>query len=423
MDTRNRNLLFGGAAAVVLATAVGGVLLGRSVFAPDHSGESADAHSAELKGAKPAAAAGGKEAGHAEGEAGHAEEGEHAEEVGAGVEMTAEMIQQSGVTLETLTPSNLAREIVAQATVVSAPDGEAVLTARAAGSIASIRKRLGDPVTRGETIAVVTSGEAAGLSAALSGSKARFDQAKAAFDREKRLFDQGITARQDFESAQAELAAAEAEYRRSGSAARAAQVSSDGTSVYIASPIAGRITEVTSGARLGAYVTPDAILFRIADPSKIQIEAAVPLTDASRIRPGDTATVETPTGGAVAATVRSVTPSGSAAARSASVVLAVANGTDGLQPGRFARVVIRSEGGGAENAFVLPDEAVQSIEGGNVVFVRDADGFLAVPVQVGARSGGRTEILSGLTAGQQVATRNAFLLKAQLAKGSAEHGH
>lgn len=413
MDIRNRNVLLGGAAAIVLVATLG-VFLGRSVFAPaeNHVGESAEQHAAELGGE----ASGAEKAVEADG----AEAGEHAGEAGE-VGMSEDVIKQSGITLETLSPSLLAQEIVAQATVVSAPDGEAVLTARAAGSISSIRKRLGDPVMRGETIAVVNSPEAAGLAASLSGAKARFDQAQSAFDREKRLFDHGVTARQDLEAAQAELTSAEAEYRRSSAAARAAHVSDDGASVFISSPIAGRITEVTSAAKLGAYVTPDSILFRIADPSKIQIEGAVPLVDASRIAPGDVATVETPTGGAIAATVRSVTPSGSAESRSASVVLAVTTGAETLQPGRFAKVVIRAKGGvGGDGVFVLPDEAVQTIEGGDVVFVRSEKGFEAVKVRTGTRSGGRTEILSGLTAGQTVATRNAFLVKAELGKGAVE---
>ena len=66
---------------------------------------------------------------------------------------------------------------------------------------------------------------------------------------------------------------------------------------------------------------------------------------------------------------------------------------------------------------------MQNIEGQDVVFVRSDEGFDAMKVRTGTRSGGRTEILSGVTAGQVVATRNAFLLKAELGKGAAEHGH
>jgi membrane fusion protein, heavy metal efflux system len=55
------------------------------------------------------------------------------------------------------------------------------------------------------------------------------------------------------------------------------------------------------------------------------------------------------------------------------------------------------------------------------VFVRTREGFKAVPVTTGRRSSGRVEILSGLADGQTVATRQAFLLKAELGKGAEEH--
>lgn len=69
----------------------------------------------------------------------------------------------------------------------------------------------------------------------------------------------------------------------------------------------------------------------------------------------------------------------------------------------------------------LPEEAVQTVEGRDVVFVRTAKGFQATSVTVGQRSAGRVEIVAGLKAGSTVATRGAFLLKAELGKGEAEH--
>ncbi len=69
----------------------------------------------------------------------------------------------------------------------------------------------------------------------------------------------------------------------------------------------------------------------------------------------------------------------------------------------------------------MPEEAIQTVEGRDVVFVRTATGFQAAPVIVGQRSGGRAQITSGLRAGQTIATRNAFLLKAALGAGEVEH--
>jgi cobalt-zinc-cadmium efflux system membrane fusion protein len=69
---------------------------------------------------------------------------------------------------------------------------------------------------------------------------------------------------------------------------------------------------------------------------------------------------------------------------------------------------------------MVPQDAVQTIGNRTVVFVKTSAGFKARTVQAGARSGGLVAILSGLAAGTPIATTNAFLLKAELGKESAE---
>jgi cobalt-zinc-cadmium efflux system membrane fusion protein len=127
---------------------------------------------------------------------------------------------------------------------------------------------------------------------------------KRAYDRELSLFKQGVTPRQDMEAAQAALAVAQAEARRAA-VARAAHVSGSGGSVAIVSPISGRITAQT--ATLGAYVEPQAELFRVASSHALQIEASVGAQDAARIAPGDQASILLPNGASVAGKVRAVT--------------------------------------------------------------------------------------------------------------------
>ena len=120
------------------------------------------------------------------------------------------------------------------------------------------------------------------------------------------------------------------------------------------------------------------------------------------------------------AVVRSVTPTVSGMTRPATVLLKPAT-VAGLTPGAGlqARLLPKAAAGAAATV-VVPDEAVQSIDGRDVVFIRTAKGFEVRPVVVASRSGGRASIASGLVAGQTIATRNAFLLKAELQKGGDE---
>lgn len=344
-----------------------------------------------------------------------AEAEEHHE--GEGLEMDAPRIQAAGIILAQVTSGSLSSEIVAQGTVVGTPQGEAVLAARADGVISRVSLRLGDSVRAGQTVAQIESREASTIAAERSTAQARLTAARQALAREQRLFDSQITARQDLEAAQTVLAEAEAESRRTASAAAAARVSGDGRSTGVVSPISGRVT--AANATLGSYVTAGTELFRVANASQIEIEASVSAQDAARIAPGDRATIMLPEG-EVQATVRSITPGVDVESRAATVLLSI-SGVGGLRPGQAISVRIFTRDAQTTGGVSVPEEAIQTVEGRDVVFVRTATGFEAVPVLIGQRSGGRAEITSGLRAGQTIATRNAFLLKAQLGAGEVEH--
>jgi cobalt-zinc-cadmium efflux system membrane fusion protein len=331
--------------------------------------------------------------------------------------ITPAAIEAAEIGVETIGAGGLGSEIIAQATVTAAPGGEAVVAARAGGPVTRVFKRLGDPVRAGEPLAIVQSRDAAQIAAERTAAEARAVLAQKTLHREKTLFEQKVSARVDYEQAQAEAAVAAAEARRARAAARTAQVTRDGGSVVVASPIAGRVT--AENVSLGAFVQPEVELFRVADPSKVQIEAAVGPTDAQRLRPSDRAIVELPDGRAIDARVRAVTPGLAGDTRSATAVLDVSGA---LQPGLAVRVrLLPSRGTEADGGRIaIAEEALQTLEGRDVVFVRTKDGFAARRVMVGQRSAGRVEILAGLRAGETIATRNAFLLKAEFGKGAGE---
>ena len=188
----------------------------------------------------------------------------------------------------------------------------------------------------------------------------------------KKLFDAKVTARQDLEGAQAALAAAEAEARRSQSAASAAKVSGDGRTLGVVSLISGRVTK--ADAKLGSYVLAGTELFRVSDPNRIQINASVLAADARRIKPGDTAVIELLGGETVTAVVRSATPSLDPDSKTATIVLSP-QGIGGLTAGQGLRARIKPRGGGDSALIALPEEAVQTVEGKEVVFVKTAKGF------------------------------------------------
>ena len=312
-------------------------------------------------------------------------------------------------------------ELVFPATVAASPTASARIDARASGVVRSVGKTLGDYVRQGETGARLESADAAALASQLSAARARVTELSAAYERERRLFEANVTARQDLEAARANLDVARSELNRSQAAVAAAGVSGDGRSLAVTSPLSGRVT--AAPIVLGSFVDAGEELYSVVNPSGLQIEVALPSEDASRIQPGDEAALILGDGREIGARVRSVTPSLDAESRSATAVLTLTRAVPGLQPGSFLQARIRPSGELDQSRIAVPEDAVQVLEGRDVVFVRTRRGFQAREVEIGSRSAGMVTILSGLEPGQRIATANAFLLKSELEKEGAEHGH
>ncbi|MHA3795600.1 efflux RND transporter periplasmic adaptor subunit [Sphingomonas sp. YL-JM2C] len=385
MITQDKRLL-GGVAGAVLLAAVGGFSVARCTSEPGSSAQTAK------QGANTA------------------------ETPADSVAISAAAIRDAGIAIEAVKAGGLGSEIVAQASVTPSPTGEALVTARAGGAVSRVFKRLGDPVRAGEALAIVESRDAAQIAADRTAASARAVLAQKSLARERYLYDQKVSARVDLERAQADAAAAAAEARRAQVSAGAANVTSDGRGVVVASPISGRVT--SENVSLGAFVQPETELFRVADPSKIQIEAAISPGDVTRVAAGDRAIVELNDGRTVEGRVRAVTPTLNGETRSATAVLDVPGGI--LQPGLGVRVRLMPSQTAGTTAIVVSEDALQTVDGRDAVFVRTAQGFRARFVRIGQRSAGRVEIVSGLKSGESIATRNAFLLKAELGKGAGE---
>lgn len=325
-------------------------------------------------------------------------------------------IASAGIEMEKVARADLAADIDAPATVRSAPNSEAIVTAHAAGTVVRLLTELGDTVHAGATLAFVESKDAAAMAADVKVAQSRASLAHSALVREQELFNQRVTPRQDLERAQAEAAVADAEAQRAQETAAAAHVTADGQ-IAVTSPIAGKVTAMLSA--LGTFVQADTELFRVTDPKFVRIEAAVPAADAQRIVAGDSAVITTRAGETIDATVRSVTPTLNQETRSATVVLSVPENHRPVAPGQAVQVTIRPRTS-APPGFVVPEEAVQNVGGGDSVFVRTTTGFRVQPVVLGIRAAGRVSVTSGLQGGETIATTNAFLLKAELQKGAGE---
>lgn len=187
----------------------------------------------------------------------------------------------------------------------------------------------------------------------------------------------------------------------------------------VTAPLSGVIT--ARNANPGEN-TGDKALFTVADLSTVWVELSLFPRDIAKVRVGQAVRVK----GADSAqnaegTVVYVASFGSSASQTLNARVLLENSDRRWPPGLYVTAELTL----ATTAVPLAvrSEALQSIEDRTVVFVRNADGFEARTVQVGRSDGEIAEVLSGIGPGESYAATNSFILKAELGKGAAEHGH
>ncbi len=193
------------------------------------------------------------------------------------------------------------------------------------------------------------------------------------------------------------------------------------TSYPVTAPIAGVIS--ARHVQVGSAVGEGAALFEIADLSTLWVDLHIFGSDTQHITAGVPVTVTRMSDGVSADTTLARILPGTATASQSTVARATLRNTDGRwRPGAAvtARIVVAS----TPAALVVPLTALQTMEGRDVVFVREGDErYLARPVRLGQRDGRKVAVLSGLTAGEQVVVEQSYVVKADLGKAGAGHAH
>jgi RND family efflux transporter MFP subunit len=181
--------------------------------------------------------------------------------------------------------------------------------------------------------------------------------------------------------------------------------------VTLPSPVSGFVTAKNTFE--GQQVDPSLDLFTVTDLSQVWIEADFYEYEARALRVGAAGRLTLPydTRQVLAGRVSYIYPTVNPDTRTLRVRFEFPNPGFALKPAMFADVELDVDSG---LGLVIPDSAVIDTGERQVVFVATPGGrFEPRRVQVGARSGGRAQILSGLSAGDQVVTRANFLLDSE----------
>ncbi|WP_437783886.1 efflux RND transporter periplasmic adaptor subunit [Sorangium sp. So ce1097] len=381
----------------------------------------------------------GRHEGHGHGEdhghdhggpAGHpggAHEDEHA---GGKLRLSPAMIENAGIELLTAGPGKVAVTLRLPGEIALNAEGVAHVTPRVPGAAREVKKQLGDAVKKGDVLAVLDSRELAELQRELLAARERLTLAEASFARQEALWKEQISAEKEYLAARQAVAEARIEHRSAAQklGAAAGAGGGKGGGYALIAPIDGTIIE--KHIAVGEVLKEDTQVFVIADLSTVWVNVTVYAKDLRRVHVGQAAWVTAegtpaPARGAVTY-LGHVLDEGN---RSASARVELREPDRAFRPGLFATVDVSVEE--VDAPVVVSDEAIQRVDGKDVVFVQEGDAFEARPVKLGRRGaadpagqGARVvEIAEGVTAGERYVGKNSFVLKAELGKPEAGHGH
>lgn len=343
-----------------------------------------------------------------------------AEDEEALVSLTAEQIKAAGITLTTPSIGGSIAYVAIPGTIAGDPQAVQVISAAIGGRLVSLNRNLGQNVARGDVLAIVESREAAELTGSVEAARARLNLANSNLSREQRLFAERVSPEQDLITARTAATEARIALRQAQQALGVAGTSAGALNrIAIRSPIAGQI--ISRPAMLGQNVAADAELFRVANLGQVSVEFSLDPSIAARVKPGAMVEISAP-GRTGVGKVTFVSPALDLEQRLVPAIASLSNGGALWRIGESITASVKLEGSG-DQSISVPQTAVQTVNGNNVVFVRTIKGFRAVNVILGERGGDRVTIRAGLKGDERIAAANSFILKAELGKGEAEHGH
>ena len=354
----------------------------------------------------------------------------------ATVSIDPSLLHDGRVVVDTLTARAPQGRATIPGEVQASEAGEAQVTSLVAGRIASLAVTLGDPVKKGQIVALVESPDVGHAQADLLRARGRATLTSRALARQVDLEGQAATSKAAVDEARAEDSAARADLLaaktmlRSLGAAEAGDSDVSASVVALRAPIDGVITE--RNGVLGGPIGAQAALFRIVASDRRFVLAKLPETSA--LHPAEGAKVKLLARGTLG---NGAVPCEGTVERNVGVVdttrtIALRIRVDGvcpeLVPGRFVEVsfgeaVIASDADAGVELYV-PTAAIVEIRGVPSVFVAlagAAEGkFVRRSVRTGTTSGDDTVVAAGLASGERVVTRGALLLKGEILRGDLQ---
>lgn len=284
---------------------------------------------------------------------------------------------------------------------VAAPFQQAMISTKLMGTVTEVMVREGDMVSAGQALARIDARDvdAKGAQVAASVAAAEAAQANAAVQlkRIRALYADSAAPKAMLDAAEMGFAQADAGVRAAKGAA--AEVASVKDYAVVKAPFAGMVTKRFVDA--GAFAAPGAPIVQVQDVSRLRVTVSAPPEAARLAKRG--ATLDAMIDGTAAqGTVEGIVPSMAGGVYTINAVVANAGNT--LVSGGAATLLIPS---GTRHAMLVPASAIEKNGDLTGVRVRKAGIDDLRWVRIGRTVGRYIEVLSGLSAGEEVLVTTA----------------
>ena len=353
-------------------------------------------------------------------EEGHAEEGE--------IQLTSQQMVEQGLKVAVASTGLVEKLTTLPGKLVVNTDQQAHISPNFSGYVEQVNVALGQSVQKGQTLAVLIVPELIDQQANLRMAQVNLDLARKDYQREQQLWSQGISAKQDYQ--RAENAYRQAQITVQSSQARLNALGASGNNngrFLIKAPISGVISK--KDIVVGENVQLADQLFVIENLKDLWLEFNLPNTSNIQLQVGQILNFKTNGSDQnYQAKVQTLNPQADLQTGRLQVRAKVTTQADVLRPNVLVNVFVTDAQ--AKTALRVQKKALQQVEGKPVVFVIESEekGLVhlkAQPIEVGVSSqdGQWLEVISGLTEGQKYIADGSFLLKSELEKDEAGHGH
>src|SRR5262249_5614774 len=320
--------------------------------------------------------------------------------------------QLAQITIEQLSDRSSGDVIHTTGTVEFNADRMARILPPVSGQIQGLRVNVGDDVTQGDTLFVLSSREIASAVADHVASHKDLDLSEKTFAMTKDLFEHGAASRMSMQQAENELAKARAKVGQTEEVLRVLGFDEAAletpaalpSRISIRAPITGTVIErtITNGQFVGAENTP---LMTLADLATVWVQADVFERDLHSIAPGQKADVTTAAYPAdhFSAQVARIGTVVDAQTRTAKMRFVAANPGFRLKPGMFTTATLQLPS--QNNAITAPAKAVFVENGRGYAYVQSsADTFVRRALETLPGGGDRVRITRGVSAGDRIVT-------------------